>query len=291
MKKIIVTPAGRKRFLSILSKYLIKYKSEFDEWHLWCNTDDKDDIEFMKSLENQYDFIKVIPLGNTWSSREGNGVIHLDGKIVYACSIPYFISVDAIDPDTIYLRLDDDIVFIKKGSIENLFKFRLENAEPFLVYGNIVNNAVLSHIHQKIGALPTTEGTVTLNALDQKGLWEGEIPKLCHYNFFNKLMEKQLDDYKFDPFVLKNYELVSIQVISWFGKDYAKFGGVIPTYPDGSPIHEENYQSIERPKEEGRPNVIFGDSLFCHFSAEVHRKFIEPTDILEQYQRIADEYL
>lgn len=39
MKRIIVTPAGRKRYMEILSSHLDKQRSDFDEWHIWQNTE------------------------------------------------------------------------------------------------------------------------------------------------------------------------------------------------------------------------------------------------------------
>ena len=48
MKRIIVTPAGRKRYLAILIKYLVKQKHSFDSWQIWCNT-----IKSIKSQKNE----------------------------------------------------------------------------------------------------------------------------------------------------------------------------------------------------------------------------------------------
>lgn len=37
MKRIIVTPAGRERYLEVLLNNMIKCKDEFNEWHLWID--------------------------------------------------------------------------------------------------------------------------------------------------------------------------------------------------------------------------------------------------------------
>ena len=41
-----------------------------------------------------------------------------------------------------YARFDDDICYMTDDALANLRRFREENTEPFLVLGNIVNNAV-----------------------------------------------------------------------------------------------------------------------------------------------------
>ena len=61
MRKVVVTPAGRKKYLEILSKYLSAYKNEFDRWDIWLNTTDYDDIQYIMNLSSQYDFVKIIP--------------------------------------------------------------------------------------------------------------------------------------------------------------------------------------------------------------------------------------
>ncbi len=292
MKKIIVTPAGRKAYLSILSKYLCYFKNldEFDEWHLWCNTDKREDVNFINELAQKHNFIKVIPLGEFIltlpDGKLSNGVVWLKGQPYYACTIPYFIKNDCTDENSVYLRLDDDIVFIKKGSVKNIFQYRMKNKKNFLVYGNIVNNPVMSYIHQQINALPKTMGKVGFNSRDALGLYNGEFAAFVHNNFFKRYEHNQLKKYFFKTFKLKDYTHMSIQVISWFGKRFAKFGGIIP---EG--IHEEDYVAEIRPKIEGSPNIVFGDSLFCHYSAEVHRKYVDTTNILKRYEKISNEYL
>lgn len=290
-KKIIVTPAGRKRFLSILYKYLVYYHNlnEFDEWHLWCNTDIKEDVDFIYELQSKYDFIKVIPFPNQEEISRTcncNNIIRDGGNVVYACTIPYFIAVDSSDENTIYLRLDDDIVFIKKDSIKNIFQYRQENKDSFLVFGNIINNGAISHVHQNIGVLSKQFGEVSFDAFDYLGLRDGNFAIYSHNNFFEKYENNQLDQYKFESYILDGYNYISIQSICWLGSDYKKFNGQIPIG-----VHDEEYQTKIRPQIENRTNAILGDSLFCHYATESHRVYVDHTNILSKYYELAEKYL
>ena len=57
-KVVVVTPAGRKRYLEILVHYILKEKNIIDKYVLWGNTRNQEDIEYMKYLTNKYkDFI------------------------------------------------------------------------------------------------------------------------------------------------------------------------------------------------------------------------------------------
>lgn len=64
------------------------------------------------------------------------------------------------DPETVYLKIDDDIVYIHDSTIPELVKERLRGRCSF-VSANVVNHAILSAIHQDIGAIrnffPTEE--------------------------------------------------------------------------------------------------------------------------------------
>jgi len=57
MYRIVVTPAGRKVYLEILSKYIIRAKNEdqLDRWDLWLNTDVQENIDYCHHLAETYD--------------------------------------------------------------------------------------------------------------------------------------------------------------------------------------------------------------------------------------------
>jgi hypothetical protein len=280
MKRILVTPAGRERFLSILVKYvnLAKENNELDEWHLWCNTEVQSDIDYIQNLNNEYDFIKIVSLLEK--------PIYSDNEMVYAVTIPYFYSIDSTDEGSVYIRMDDDITFIKNGSIGKLFSYRINNTENFLVFGNVINNVAIANIHQNIGVLPLTLGKVDFDYYNHLALYNTNFVEFTHNNFFEKYNLKLLDQYCFEPFVVENFVPIAVQVISWRGEDYKKFGGVIPT---GN--HEEVYQSSTRPKEENRKTVVYGDGLFCHYTAKTTRKYIDTTDIYDKYKDLSNKYL
>jgi hypothetical protein len=292
MKKIIVTAAGREEYLSILLKYMVhaKKENEFDEWHLWHNTEVQSDIDYIYNLEKEYDFIKVLPFPDKETIVKTcfcDGAIYADGKMVYAHTIKYFYPIDGVNEDSLYLKLDDDIVFIKKQSIQKIFNYRLKDTEHFLVYGNTINNVAMANIHQNIGVLPSDMGKVSFSPIDKLGLYSGDFVKFTHNNFFEKYDAGLLDQYNFEPLVIEDYVPVAIQAISWRGEDYSKFEGKIPPNE-----HDEVFQAQARPKIEGRKNIIVGDTLFVHYCATTTRPYMDNhRDILSRYDSISNEYL
>jgi len=268
MKKIIVTPAGRKKYLEVLHKNLYKCKDEFDEWVIWVNTDNQEDINYIETLSNHYDYIKL-----QYSD------VPVDPNGSHTATICRFFK-NCIDENTVYLRLDDDVVYIEKGSIKNLFEFRIENEQYFLVYGNILNNALLTHIYQ-LKNIVSGLAPVSYNCEDENGWRSGGFAANLHDVFLKKQEQNKTTDFFIENWVLSNFERCSINSISWLGKTFKTFNGDV-----GSA--EEIWLSSDKPKELNMPNIIFGESLFVHYAFSPQRLILDNTNILERYSKITN---
>jgi hypothetical protein len=263
MRKIIVTPAGRKRYLEVLLSHLKKVRNEFDEWILWVNTTNEDDISYIEQIECENDFIKI---QRSKINPNGNSTI---------C---HFFK-ECIDENSVYIRLDDDIVYVEPNSISKIFEFRINNPQYFLVYGNIINNAITSHLYQKKGIL-NNDLVFGYNCLDKNGWDNPAAAELIHNKFFELYEENKTDEFLIDNHVFNNYERCSINVISWLGKEFKKFNGDVDK-------EEEQWLSSDKPREIQIPNIIFGDSLFVHYSFFTQRSYLDNTNILERYKKLS----
>lgn len=269
MNKIIVTPAGRKQFLEILFNNLFSLQDEFDKWILWANTDNQSDLEYIRGLSSTYDFIEHI---------------ELDIPFAYNFSISSFFKY-AKDLDTAYLRLDDDICFIDKNAISNIFEYRIKNLDPFLVYGNIVNNAMINYVQQRCGRYDASCGLNSYVALEYLKRDTSEIAANIHKMFIDKVKKSSLNDLKFDhKWRFLSYERASINAVAWLGKDFATFGGV-PDFTGQVDEDEEEFLSCTMPKRLGRPNEVCGNAIFVHFSFNKQLEYLmnNHSDIYEFY--------
>jgi hypothetical protein len=264
MKIEIVTPAGRQRYLEILFLHLKAQKEDFDQWTLWLNTTNQQNIDFCKKLERENDWIKTIDLGVRHSGND---------------SISYFFK-HAENDDTLYIRFDDDVVWMEQDFIKNLIKFRIENPHYFLVYGNIINNAIIDHIHQRIGALDYKDNLINYNCGDDIGWKSSEFAKLKHENFLQKLSSNSIESYKFDKWDLIFNERVSINCISWLGKSFKDIGQV---------LEEEQFLSSDYPKSQKLINTIYGKVLCSHFAFYTQREEMDKSNILDKYKSIAEQ--
>ncbi len=284
-KVVSVTPAGRRKYLEVLVPYLLANRQHINEHHFWLNTRDQADISYINQLAEQHpNFFKV-------TSREV-----FDQQAPGHCIWQYW--QDCVDEDTIYIRLDDDICFVAKDAIPKLIAFRLNNPDPFLVYGNVVNNALCSHVHQSIGVIPRSWGTVQFECMDRVGWLKSRFPARVHKLFIKDLPAGAAGRWLFGPTTLSDYRRFSINVVCWFGKDLAQIDELqvqdLRTlhlrHPDtGEDLgHEEAFISQYLPARFGRPCTICGDALFSHFAFHTQRHFLERhTNLLDWYAALA----
>jgi hypothetical protein len=265
-KIVVVTPAGRKRYMEILLHYLIKQKNIVDEYRIWVNTGNPEDLNWFEKIKDENkDFITLEYLPKSlWPG----GTMHI-------CN--FF--KNTIDEDTIYIRFDDDVVWMEDDFIEKLVKFRIDNPDYFIVYGNIINNAVIDHIHQKQGIIYSKN--IENTCLCKHG-WEN--PNICeekHNTFIQNLNNNEIQKYMFDRYET-NGQRISINNICWFGKDFKQFSGIVGEA-------EEQWLSDEAPKQKNKKTCVYGGALCVHYAFWTQRDYLDKTDILDKYRKLAQK--
>ncbi len=277
-KVISVTPAGRKRYLEILHKYLINSRHVIDNHVWWVNTNNESDVEYLQSLANEYpDFYSLKFLPDHPNCKYNNLNIHKFFK-------------DCIDEKTVYIRFDDDIVFIDLPNLESFVRFRIENPQYFIVYANIINNNLCTHIHQRIGAVSVGEH-LELNEVqlvdydyNNRTLTQPNYTLVSFRDFYNSLQQNKLSDFRFQKWIFHEYERCSINCIAWLGSEFAKF--------DSVGIDEEPWISNYKPRERSMKNCVYGNFLVVHYSYGNNREMVDNYNngmFIKMFHEIADK--
>lgn len=273
MRIISVTPAGRRRYLRLLVPHLLRNRDLIHEHHWWLNTDVPHDEAYIRGLCHSYpDFFKLCeqePLRddrrstyNLWKFWQKN-----------------------CDPNTLYLRFDDDIIWMADDAVERLIQFRLGHRDPPLVMANIVNNAVCTHFHQAAGLLPTTLGTVQKECMCSVGWKSGRVARQVHHAFLTDLEAGRADRWRNVAIPLECGERFSINVISWFGETFASLEELYH-----EELYEEEFVTEELPRKLGHANLVCAQALFAHYAFFTQRPYLDATssDLLERYQAVAE---
>jgi hypothetical protein len=249
MKRIVVTPAGRRRYMEVLARHMRAQRNSYDEWHIWQNTNNEDDINFFKTLDAQI----VVPPDS--QPHEGSWNIYR------------FYMNDGADPGALYVRLDDDVVWLQPDFFDSMFQFRLQNPEPFLVSANVINNAICSHIHHRLGLLPRCG----YGCLCATGWHDSGFAELVHRAF----LQRDYSDYWFPRWCMWPGERISVNAISWRGDVFAAFGGAVG--------RDEEPWLTEYGTQRYGALVINGRAVCAHFAFQPQRAHLDATDLLEQY--------
>ena len=128
MKRCIIIPAGRKRFMQILIPYILEAKT-VDEIHIWLNARDKLDAEYIENeLPKMSSKISIVRVNNNPYPSTHDG------------SYNKFYFSDSVDENSVYLKIDDDVLWFSPGAIDKTFDYRIAHPEYFLVSPTIINN-------------------------------------------------------------------------------------------------------------------------------------------------------
>jgi hypothetical protein len=273
MRLVTVTPAGRRPYLEILANYLLRRRDVIDHHQWWLNTRVPEDVAYIYRLADRYPrFFRVLakPVGP-------------QDRIGY--TIWQYMS-DCTEAETVYLRLDDDVCYMADDAIEQMYSARLAQPEPFLILGNIVNNAVCSHFHQQAGLLPRSWGVVNNDCMDRLGWRSGAFARRIHRRFLKDIAMGRETWWRRAAMPIDGMARFSINAICWRGEDFAGLPEV-----HGGEVDEEPFLTVDAPQRLGRPNVVCTEALFGHYAFLTQRPYLERTspEILASYRRVSEQ--
>jgi hypothetical protein len=258
---VCVTPSGRRRYMRLLAPYILS-SPLVDRWDLWVNTTARGDLAFFRALARRDPRVRLVE--------------HPTGATASAEAIGAFARF-AMEPRTLYVRFDDDVVWVEPGFFEKFLAFRVAHPEPFLVAPLILNNAVCSNVLQTFGKIVASRPISTV-CLDKVG-WRDPDFALQLHRFVLDLIRKGEIGRLHCGTVPIAHNRFSINCISWTGEDMARSGGV-------QGIDEEDELSAVLPARMRRGNCFFTDVAIAHYSFFSQRDVMEASDVLTQYAAV-----
>lgn len=259
-----MSPVGRRRYVELLFAHLSAQRDSFDEWELWMNTPVVADLDYLHSLAAEH----------SWITCRESKLNHFENSAIHqffpACA----------DPGCVYMRLDDDVVWLEPGFLDKMFEFRVANPQYFIVFANTINNSIVSHLHQRMGNVDHSRGTVGYHCTDSVGWGTPVFAEHIHRRFLAALADGSWDkDWHFGRWELHAFERVSINGICWLGSEFAKFGGAVGR-------DEEQWLASDAPAHFRRMCCINGGAICAHFSFYSQREHLDTTDVLDMYKRV-----
>ncbi|GAA4185169.1 hypothetical protein [Shinella granuli] len=183
--------------------------------------------------------------------------------------------------DAVFLKCDDDIVYLDIDELDGFIQFRRNNPHYFVVSANVVNNGVCAYFQQAAGSIPPGVGHFELPPGGFGGsLWESAERAVKLHDFFLDQGGRTL---ALPTRVVDWTERLSINFIAWLGRDLAHMA-----LPRGD---DEHALTIGVPKLLQRPTAIYSDFTVSHLSFGPQERGWDPSPLIEAYEALMRERL
>ena len=144
----------------------------------------------------------------------------------------YFFYKYCVDPKSIYLKLDDDIIWMDNNALCTLVDYRINNPEYFLVSPIVINNGLCAYALYNSGKLKLSR-YLKAYMEDVAGWCSPKFSEKYHRWFYDIIKSNCVEDV-----MISNKEIAmnrfSINAVSFFGSSFNEFSGEVVGDDEGA---------------------------------------------------------
>jgi hypothetical protein len=178
--------------------------------------------------------------------------------------------------NAVFLKCDDDIVYVDIEKLNEFVEFRRANPNYFVISANVVNNGVCAFWQQAGGSLPADLGHFERPPGGFGGsLWQSAKRATQLHEFFLEKNDKHLP---LPGAVIDWNERQSINFISWLGKDLIHMA-----LPRGD---DEYALTVGLPTFLNRPTAIYADFTVSHLSFGPQEQGLDLDRLIDGYDAL-----
>lgn len=255
---IMTTFAGRRDRMSLLVDYAAAalQRGIITEYHIWDYTREESDRSWISTLPGHCPGIHL---------RRPERPRYEDYYDHYR---------EAEYRDALFIKADDDIVFIALEQLPAFIAYRRIDTETFLLSANIVNNGVCAYFQQRQGVVPRSVMNLPYPPRGFCGaLWESaELATRLHEHFLAAPAGFARPGTTIVP------DRLSINFISYRGTDLRHFNGVRDD--------DEQALSVTIPQRLGRVNRIFNPLVVSHLSFFSQDPGMDIASLITRYREL-----
>lgn len=278
-KVVVLIPAGRQRFASILTRYIeneLETFKEIDEC-IWMHcTSNKTDSEWIyKNSESLPAFHKVYVDERCKSPKDANEMVWAIG----CCQ-----DVLGREKDTVYVRIDDDILFLSQHLIGNIARQCILNSLKghLLTLPFILNNGRMNYMLANCRLISTGNQDAVFDLYQHQGNFHHVYDMQKNFIGGTLSSEKIMS--------IKSREIsdtggVNTNCVSWLGSQFTSLDESV-----NKRNMEENEITVKWVSRTNKSHVIDPSiGIACHYSFRRQSDFIEKTDLFDLYSRLCDK--
>jgi hypothetical protein len=178
--------------------------------------------------------------------------------------------------DAVFLKCDDDIVYLDIEKLDEFIRFRQANPHYFIVSANVVNNGVCAHYQQAAGSIPASVGHFERPPGGFGGsLWESAERAARLHGFFLANGGRTLP---LPAPVVEWTERQSINFIAWLGRDLRHMA-----LPQGD---DELALTVSVPGFVERKSAIYSEFTVSHLSFGPQERGWDPAPLISDYDAL-----
>ena len=259
-KTIAITFAGRRDRMALLVDTMRRALDDgiIDEWHLWNYARTPEDAAWVAGLEG------------------GGVVVKTPARIVkhkYEDVYTHYKPEDHA-PDDVFVKLDDDIVYLDLAGLQHMISFRRLNPQYYIVSANVVNNPTCFLLQKDLGCWVGRRCDDLHTSGDQA--------TQLHAAFLagEKVMFESVADIETQRYTL------NINCIAWLGKDLDSVSMCESTSVNGDEMNLAN----AFPRIFNRPVCVFGPCVAAHLSFHTQDADMPIAWLLQQYREFENAH-
>jgi len=261
MRVIATTFAGRRDRMSLLVDYVVAAIDAgiVTEYHVWDYARTGEDRRWLRDLPSRHPAIRLLVPATH-----------------HARYRAYYRHYRREDHDgSVFLKLDDDIVFLALDRLAAFVDFRVAHPEYFLLSASVVNNGVCAYFQQQRGVIPSSFMELPYPERGYCGrLWaRADLAERLHDFFLDDPGRFDLDGVDIAP------DRLSINCVSYLGSDV---GALIDVGDD-----DEQDLSVTIPRRLQRQNAIFQPMVASHLSFFSQEPGMDVARLLDRYRALA----
>lgn len=247
-KIILYCFAGRKKYMEIQIKYIVKLLEKYDYikyYDIWDFSWNQDDSKYLHTLVDLHPKIRIRHAPNFGQAMRDSPVSSRQIGYLFTDGYPY-----SEYNDYYFVKIDDDIVFVDINNFEKYINKVINSPEYFLISADVINNDMNKE----------------------------NIAESLHKTFLNEGPSK--DEIYEEPF--SNENRLSINFVAYSGKDlnyiYSEFGNKLGADDEWRLCHKVA-------KRLNRQNLIIKNYNVVHFSFGSQRGKFNEDVFLSKYKQ------
>lgn len=183
--------------------------------------------------------------------------------------------------DDVFLKCDDDIVYMDLKGLAGFIEFRRRHPQYFVVSANVINNGICAYLQQRAGSIPASVGEFENPPGGFGGtLWKSAEKAAALHDF---VLAQPLPHLPLPAEVMEWDQRQSINFIAWMGRDIQHLAL--------GPCDDEHAVTVALPAFLNRKTAVYSNFTVSHLSFGPQEAGLDVDRLIGGYHALMERIL